>query len=272
MLGLMGVVAGAAIAGPSLAKSSGTQRVEPIGLQLYTVRDLLAADTPGTLATIAAAGYAEVETAGYADLTAIQFAVALKDAGLSAPSAHVPLQLIESEPENLIEAAHTVGHRYLVLPWLNEQQRDSLEQYRHIAAVLNKFGEQCAAAGIQLAYHNHDFEFVPIAGTLPYDLLLNECDAELVKFEMDLFWAVKAGVDPTAYFKAGPGRYPLCHVKDMNSAGEMVAVGDGDINFAALFEAGEAGGLKHYFVEHDNPTDALASIRSSINAVRAIRF
>jgi len=138
--------------------------------------------------------------------------------------------------------------------------------------VLNGFGATCAEHGIQLAYHNHDFEFAPIGGVVPYDLLLERCDAKLVKFEMDLFWAVKAGVDSAAYFHAHPGRFPLCHVKDMTENGDMVAVGDGRIDFATLFDAGTTGGLQHYFVEHDNPEEPLASIQRSFETVVAIRF
>jgi sugar phosphate isomerase/epimerase len=255
----------------SLRASEG-QKVARIGVQLYTLRSLMSTDVPGTLAAVAEAGFAEVETAGLAGLTPTRFGAALKDAGLQAPSAHVPLDAIESNPDELLELAEVLGHDYLVLPWLTEQQRSSLDQFRHIADVLNAFGEQCAGAGVQLAYHNHDFEFVAIDGRQPFDLLLERCDPELVKFEMDLFWAATAGVDASAYFRASPGRYPLCHVKDRTAAGEMVAVGDGDIDFVDHFRAGVTGGLQHYFVEHDNPADPLASISRSIATVRSIRF
>jgi sugar phosphate isomerase/epimerase len=257
---------------PGLLLAAGGRRVERIGVQLYTVRDLLAADPPGTLDAVAGMGYVEVETAGHAGLTPQEFAAALRNAGLVAPSAHLPLTDVESAPERLLEAAAVVGHRYLVVPWLAPELRETTDSYARVADVLNGFGATCAEHGIQLAYHNHDFEFAPIDGVAPFDLLLERCDAKLVKFEMDLFWAVKAGVDSAAYFRAWPGRFPLCHVKDMTAGGEMVAVGDGRIDFAALFDAGAAGGLEHYFVEHDNPQEPLASIRRSFAAVEAIRF
>jgi sugar phosphate isomerase/epimerase len=257
---------------PGLLFASEGRRIERIGVQLYTVRDLLAADPPGTLDAVAGMGYVEVETAGYAGLTPQAFAVTLKNAGLDAPSAHVPLTDIESAPERLLEAAAIVGHRYLVVPWLDPALRVSTDSYAQVAEVLNGFGEACAGQGIQLAYHNHDFEFAPFDDVVPYDLLLERCDPNLVKFELDLFWAAKAGADAAAYFRAWPGRFPLCHVKDMTAAGEMVAVGDGRIDFAALFDAGATGGLKHYFVEHDNPEEPLASIRRSFESVQAIRF
>jgi sugar phosphate isomerase/epimerase len=255
---------------PALAASDGGRRVERIGLQLYTVRGPLADDVPGTLAAVAAAGYTEVETAGYADLEPAAFAEALKQAGLAAPSAHVPLKRIESEPAPLLEEAARLGHRYLVLPFLMPWQRLSLDAYRGVADTLNAFGAQCAAAGIRLAYHNHDFEFEPIDGQRPYDLLLERCDPALVCFELDLYWASKAGADPAAYLRATPQRFRLCHVKDMDTDGEMTEVGKGTIDFAALFAAGT--GLEHYFVEHDKPDDPLASIRHSIATLRTLRY
>jgi len=272
MLRTVGLSALAVSALPSLLSAAGGRRVERIGVQLYTVRDVLAADPPGTLDAVASMGYVEVETAGYAGLTPQEFAAALRNAGLNAPSAHIPLTDVEAAPDRLLEAAAAVGHRYLVVPWLDPALRGSIDDYARVAEALNTFGEACADQGIQLGYHNHDFEFAPIDGVVPYDVLLERCDRNLVQFEMDLFWAAKAGADTVGYFHAWPGRFPMCHVKDMTAAGEMVAVGDGEIDFGALFDAGATGGLRHYFVEHDNPEDSLTSIRRSFEAVEAIRF
>lgn len=270
LLGWFGATAGAAMITPAHATNTGGLRVERIGLQLYTVRELLADDVPSTLAAVAAAGYTEVETAGYADMQPSAFAAALKQAGLAAPSAHVPLKRIESEPLQLLEEATRLGHRYLVLPFLMPWQRLSLDAYRGVADTLNAFGEQCTAAGIRLAYHNHDFEFETIDGQRPYDLLLERCDPTRVCFELDLYWASKAGADPAGLLRATPQRFRLCHVKDMDAEGEMTEVGKGVIDFAALFAAGT--GLEHYFVEHDRPGDPLASIRQSIASLRNLRY
>lgn len=270
LLGWIGAAAGAAVIAPVRATTVGGRGVERIGLQLYTVRELLADDVPGTLDAVAAAGYSEVETAGYADMQPTAFAAALKQAGLAAPSAHVPLKRIESEPVQLLEEATALGHRYLVLPFLMPWQRLSLDAYRSVADTLNAFGAQCASAGIRLAYHNHDFEFDAIDDQRPYDLLLERCDPALVCFELDLYWASTAGADPAGYLRAAPQRYRLCHVKDMDTAGKMTEVGKGTIDFAALFAAGT--GLEHYFVEHDKPEDPLASIQHSIATMRTLRF
>jgi sugar phosphate isomerase/epimerase len=245
------------------------RRIERVGVQLYTVRDLMAKDVAATLAAVAEAGYVEVETAGTGNLSAQQFVVALNNAGLSAPAAHVPLNLMADSPDLVLEAAQTIGYQYIVLPWLAPEHRNAAG-YRQAIDVLNRFGDQCQQAGVQLCYHNHDFEFDTLDGEIVFDVMLRECDRQLVKFELDLFWAAHANADAAAYLKSDPLRFPLCHVKDRNAAGEMVSVGKGNIDFPALFAAGS--GLQHYFVEHDQPQDSLASIRDSIQAVQKMRF
>ncbi len=238
---VVGVGAGLAMA-PKLMATT-LRKIERIGLQLYTVRDAMAKDVSATLAAVAEAGYLEVETAGTGDLSAEQFSTALGNTGLTAPSAHVLLNQMAEQPDALLATAETVGYKYLVLPWLAPEQR-TVSGYAQVIETLNRFGERCTRAGVQLCYHNHDFEFQPMGGELPYNLLLRECDAEFVRFELDLFWAVHAGVDPIAYLHADPERFPLCHVKDRNAAGEMVDVGQGNIDFPAMFSAGT--GLRHY--------------------------
>ena len=263
-LGLSGAVFGSA---PLLAASG--HPLGNIGLQLYTVRDQMAQDVERTLAAVAMAGYSEVETAGTGNLSADQFATALGKYGLSAPAAHIPITAIEQQPEQLLQTAQTIGYRYLVVPWLPQQLRNH-DGYARTAQTMNRFGRQCAAQGIQLAYHNHDFEFERLGEQTAFDFLLTNCDRDLVKFELDLFWAAHAGVDAAQILSDDPQRFPLCHVKDRNAAGEMVDVGAGEIDFAGLFKAGT--GLQHYFVEHDRPADSLASIKASIAALKMVRY
>jgi len=245
------------------------RRVEKIGLQLYTVRKQLAEDVHATLAAVAATGYREVETAGTANLTAEQFAAALQQYGLSAPAAHVPIQMLDAQPEALLDMALALGCRYLVVPFLPPEMRTN-EGYAGVIDTLNRFGEISAAEGITTCYHNHDFEFASTGGAMPFDVMLANCDRRLVQFELDLFWAAHAGVDAKAYLAADPERFPLCHVKDRTAQGEMTDVGAGVLDFAELFTAGT--GLRHYFVEHDNPADALQSIQASYRSLAALRF
>lgn len=248
---------------------AGKRRVERIGVQLYTLRAAMAKDAAATLAAVAAAGYAEVETAGTGSLTPAEFALALKRTGLTAPAAHVPINLVVDDPDSLLTLAQAVGHRYLVVPWIPPEMRTA-SGYAQLINALNTFGEQCAGEGLQLCYHNHDFEFERVDGEVAFDRLLRECDNDTVRFELDLFWVAHAGADGGAYLSASPERYPLCHVKDRDAEGNMVDVGQGEIDFPALFAAGS--GLQHYFVEHDRPTDALASVIGSLQAVKDMRF
>jgi len=251
----------AAMAFPSLGCTG--EKQEPLGIQLYTLRDEMAESVSGTLSHLAQIGYKEVEFAGYFDHDAKQMRRLLDENGLAAPSSHVSLQVLQSELEQTIEFAADIGHRYLVVPWLAEEQRQSIDQYRQTAETFNRLGEKCRAAGLQFAYHNHAFEFDMIDGQVPYDILLEETDPELVGMEMDVYWVSKAGHSPTRYLTDWPGRFPLCHIKDMLSDGSMVDVGDGEIDFPALFKFRDKGEFRHGFVEHDHPEDALQSARRS---------
>ena len=147
-----------------------------------------------------------------------------------------------------------------------------MEQYEALAETLNRAGEQCLETGVQLCYHNHDFEFTPIDGTLPYDLLLELTEPALLAMELDLFWICKAGLDPLDYFARYPGRFPLCHVKDMQSDGSMAAVGSGELGFANILTAARRAGVRHYFVEHDQPSDPMASVSESYQALMDLRI
>jgi len=225
------------------------------GIQLYTVRDSMAESVDATLAAIAAIGYREVEFAGYFDRSPVQVRTLLDDLGLVAPSGHMDGRSLRDDPSALLDTAAAVGHDYVVIAWLHPEDRDSIDDYKAWAQVFNRVGEQCQALGMRFAYHNHDFEFQAIGGTVPWDVLLAETDPELVDFELDMFWARKAGLDPVEVLSRAPGRYTMAHIKDMSPAGEMVDVGTGEIDYGAILATPEAANLKHLFVEHDNPAD-----------------
>jgi sugar phosphate isomerase/epimerase len=249
-------------AGKSLAK---------IGVQLYTVRSLMQKDFEGTLKKVAEAGYKELEFAGYYDRKPEEVKKLLDGLGLQAPSTHVPIEMLRDKLDTVIQTAKAVGHQYIVCPWLAPADR-TLEKYKAHAALFNKVGEACRKANIQFAYHNHDFEFETVDGKIPYDVLLAETDPKLVQMELDLFWIKKGGQDALAYFAKHPGRFPLCHVKDMTEDQKMVDVGQGKIDFAAIFAQSKQAGLKHYFVEHDNPADPLQSITASCRYLKSLKF
>jgi sugar phosphate isomerase/epimerase len=240
-----------------------------IGIQAYTVRSLMQRDVAGTLAALAAIGYREVELAGLYDKTAAGMRRLLDDAGLKAPSGHVAV--LTSDWSKIISDAQTLGQQFIVCPFTDQSDR-TVDGYKRNAEKYNQFGELTRKAGIQFAYHNHDFEFDTIDGVVPYDLLLKECDPKLVQMECDIFWMVKGGRDPIKYFAANPGRYPMVHAKDMTKAGDMVDVGRGAIDFASIFRHSDQAGLKHIFVEHDEPTAPLDDARVSYDYLRRLTY
>jgi len=251
------------------------------------LRDLMKQDFDGTLAKVAAIGYKEVEFAGYFDHSPKDVRAAVDRHGVTAPSAHIDYKSLGEKFPEVIEAAKVVGHEYLVNPWIEEEIRKQPDGWKHAAETFNRAGEACKKAGIQFAYHNHWFEFLPVNGKLPYDLLLTECDPNLVKMELDLCWITVGGQDPLKYFDRYPGRFPLVHVKDVkrvppvtaggaqdfgSSMKDMTEVGSGIIDWKKIFAQSDKAGIKHYFVEHDNPKKPLESIKKSYDYLASLRF
>jgi len=241
-------------------------RVKPIGLQLYTVRNEMEKDFEGSLTRVAQIGYKEVEFAGYFGRTPQQVKDLLKRNGLKSPSSHIGLNVFEEDLTKTIETGKILGQKYLICPSLPEPRRKTADDFKKLAELFNRLGAECKKAGMAFAYHNHDFEFRPIDGQLPYDLLLQNTDPKLVKMEMDLYWVVKAGQDPVQYFEKYPGRFALVHVKDMDTTPErgFAEVGRGNMDFKRIFGASKKAGIKHYVVEQDRtPGDAFNSIKIS---------
>ena len=257
---------------PFGAVSAQVRRVEEIGLQLYSLRREMADDFEGTLEQLAEIGFTEMEFAGYHGKTPAEVRNILDSFGLATPASHVPLQAIRDDLDREIETAVTLGQEYMVMPFLPENER-SLDSYRRVAELLNRAGEKTREAGITMGYHNHNFEFdIHEGGLIGYDILMSETEPELVTFEMDLFWAEDAGYDAKFFFLKYPGRFPMIHVKDRAGSGAMADVGRGYIDFQELFSYASKGGFRHYFIEHDNPTDGINSMAYSYNSVRNLRF
>lgn len=237
--------------------------LERIGLQLYTVRTLMETSVPLTLEMVAKIGYQEVEFAGYFGARPAQLRSWLDGLGLSTPSAHVPV--LDGNLDGLFDIAAELGHHYLVQASLPPQMQQSADAFRRAAAALNRAGEQARQRNLRVAYHNHDFEFSRRDDAVPYDILLQETDPELVTMELDLYWMTKGERDPLAYFHHHPGRFRLCHLKDMDQRGRMTEVGRGRIDFPTILNQQGKAGLRHFFVEHDHPPDPIASVRASFN-------
>lgn len=237
------------------------------GVQLYTLRAEMDRDLASTLRAVAAAGYRQVEFAGFFAHAPAQIRQLLEQNGLEAPASHFPLEQMESDFASVIAQAKALGSDYVVLAWLDERRRTPAD-YRSLVDKLNDWGRQCRDAGLRLAYHNHDFEFAKVGGFIPYQLLLDGTDPELVQFEMDIYWMHKAGQDPLAYFARYPGRFPLWHLKDSNEAGAMADVGQGVIDFARLLAHADQAGLKYGFVERDDAVEPWMSIQNSLIEVQ----
>ncbi|MEO7966704.1 MAG: sugar phosphate isomerase/epimerase, partial [Gemmatimonadaceae bacterium] len=241
------------------------------GLGLYTVRAEMEKSVEATLARIAKIGYREVEFAGYFGKSPAEIAAILKTNGLTSPSVHVPLADLRTKLDQALDAAATIGHKYIVCPYLDESERGAADNWRRVAADNNKAAEAAKKRGMEFAYHNHAFEFEPLTGTTGMSILLAEFDPKLVKFEMDLYWMTKAKQDPVAFFEKYPGRVPLVHVKDMATDGSFADVGTGTIDFARIFVHASQAGIKHYYVENDQPTDVFANITTSYAALRKLQ-
>lgn len=240
--------------------------VRPIGLQLYTVRTLMPTDFEGTLARIAQIGYTEVEFAGYFDHTPQQVREILRRHHLSAPGAHIGIEPLEGDWARAVADARTIGHKYLIVASIDDSRRRTVDDWRRIGDLFNRAGEASAREGVTLAYHNHEYEFRPVEGRLPLEVLLESTDPRWLKIEMDLYWIRKGGQDALAWFQRWPGRFPLVHVKDMTAEGRMVDVGAGAIDWAAIFAHRRQAGIQHYLVEHDMDEpggDPIATITNS---------
>jgi sugar phosphate isomerase/epimerase len=257
---------------PSMGALLPVGGLERIGLQLYTVRELMRQDLARTLERVAKIGYREVEFAGYFGETPARIRGLLDSVGLDAPSTHLSLRDLGPDLARSLDLAERIGHRYLVVPSLDPQDRRTLDDYRRVAAALDRAGEGAQARGLRVAYHNHDFELDPIGGVRPYDLLLRETDPALVHFEIDVYWMARGRADPVAYFERFPGRFHLCHLKDMDRAGDMADVGAGRLDFRAILRRREQAGLRHWYVEHDHPRSPLESVRASHRWLRDLRF
>jgi sugar phosphate isomerase/epimerase len=261
---------------PNQLESIGSNRLEHIGIQLYTVRGDMERDFEGTLKSIADIGYDQVEFAGYFDHSPAQVRALLDRLHLSAPSAHIGQpSALTKDWQKTIDDGKVMGHEYLIVAYVDEKDRRTLDDYRRFADLFNSAGETAKKAGVQLGYHNHDFEFSPLEGKLPYDLLLERTDPALVAMEMDLFWITKGGQNPLDYFDRFPGRFQAVHVKDMDRTPEqgMVDVGKGKIDFARIFAQQKKAGIRYYFVEHDDPKpSALGSAKASYEYLRQLKF
>lgn len=249
------------------------------GLALYTVREEMAKDPIATLKKVAETGYAYVEAAGYIEgkyyqMEPLEFKKSLMEIGLTPMSTHQPTVTLENA-DQLIADAKEAGFKYFVIPVppKGHYTRDPETRKRHmdgdlqpLVDMLNAIGKKCKDQGLQLLYHNHDFEYEKNKqGIVPIEYMIENSDPGFVNFQMDLYWVTKAGADPIAYFEKFPGRFKSWHVKDMNKEGHFAPVGTGTIDFKRILKEKKKSGMEFYMVEQDRnfETKALDAIKIS---------
>ncbi len=289
-LGILGVWAGSSYLTACRDIAKGKGPFANIGLQLYTLRDLLSQDPRSTIETVAKIGYSHVETFGlnidtdqFWGLTIDDLHKILEDNNLQSHSGHYDLSRYLSKNhsdkesvEKYIEVAHKLGQKYIIapVPPMFDLNKLGVEDYQYAAEQLNKAGEMAQKAGIKMGYHNHFWEFRSFPnGTKGLDILLAFTEPDLVAFELDIYWAEKSGINPVSYFNKFPGRFHLWHIKDMDRAyttsvvGEpydsmpldsisakevkFAEVGSGAIDYTTLIGSAGVAGLDYAFVEQD---------------------
>lgn len=265
------------------ALTANAQKKKDLGLQLYSLRELLPQDVKGTLQKVAQAGYTQVELYGFNiknqfwGLKPIEIKKILEEYQLKPISGHFNMTPYfedgsTAELKAAIDAAKILGLKYVTIPWIEPNRRNSAEDYKTIAKRLNYAGQLCKNAGLKLAYHNHDFEFIKYGNETGWDILLKNTDKKLVNFELDIYWVIRSGLQPYDLFKANPGRYVMWHIKDMDKADHTLnaEVGSGTIDYKAIFKQAKLSGMKYFFVEHESnyKPDMIGSITQSCNYMK----
>ena len=252
---------------------SEARNLKRIGVQLYTVRNEMEKDFDGTLKRISSLGYDELEFAGLFGRDPKTVRKTVEKLGMKIVGSHINSDKLKENPESLIDETKALGAKYMVLAWIPQEQRKTLDDWKNWIKLMNKVGEMSQKKGIQFIYHNHDFEFEKIENIVPFDLILEKIDRRFVKFEVDLYWLKLAGREPKDLFAKYPKGFPLSHVKDMSKNGTAMAdVGDGRINFAEIFAQSETSGMKYFFVEHDDTKTPFESLERSIKYLRSLKF
>lgn len=263
-------VTAAGTLGAVVLSQYGCKSVPGIGLQLYTIRDAMAIDVPGSLKKVSDIGYKYLELASYADgkfygYEPPEFKKLVNDLGMEILSSHTQVEgagVTLDNARKMAEDHAKLGVKYCLQPWIVEEMRTSLDSYRKMAANWNQIGLIMKEFGMQFGYHNHNFEFDTVEGKVPYfDVLLADLDKDLVTMELDLFWTTKAGQDPVEIIKKYPGRFQLFHMKDMftkeapffTTVGvtDFAPVGAGLINFKEILAVKDIAGMKYMVVEQD---------------------
>ncbi|KYH40769.1 MAG: xylose isomerase [Candidatus Bathyarchaeota archaeon B26-2] len=245
----------------------------PIALQLYSVREDCARDLPGTLEAVADMGYEGVEFAGYYGRSAEELRRMLDDLGLEVAGTHIGIgSLLGDELERTVEFNRTLGNRFLIVPGLPEEMRNSKAAWLKTARLMNEIAERLEE--MRVGYHNHAVEFQPLDGELPWDIFFGATVPEVV-MQLDTGNAMRGGVSPDGVLeilRRYPGRAVTVHLKEFSSTNERALIGEGEMKWKEFFSLCETiGGTKWYIVEQESYAyPPLECVRRCIDNLREI--
>jgi sugar phosphate isomerase/epimerase len=240
-----------------LSNEESKKRIKKFGIQLWSVRDAMAKDPKGVISTLAKNGYKLIESFDgekgmFWGMTAIEFKKLLADNNLQMKSAHCNLN---DNFEKKADAAKSIGMEYLIYPW--EGPSKTIDDYKKLANDFNAKGEYLKKMDLKLAFHNHDYTFNKLEGQFAQDVLMQNTEADLVDYQMDMYWVVTAGQDPIEWMKKYPNRFTLCHVKDRkknepsSNTSASCVLGTGQINYHKILSASKQLGMKYFVVEQE---------------------
>jgi sugar phosphate isomerase/epimerase len=258
-----------------------------IGLQLWSIRDVVQKNLIGTLSAVRKMGYREIEAAGYSEgkfygKSPAEFKKIIADLGLSMPSGHNMMTsadylgkgMLSDSMKQTIDACAEVGQKFVICPYMIDSDRNE-GKVKHLIEGFNAAGEACKKAGMVYGYHNHDFEFVKIGNKTMYEHILDGTDPKLVTMELDLYWSEKGGDSSVNLFKKYPGRFQLVHVKDMakTEQKETVEVGNGSINFQEIFKSAPMAGVSYFVVELEHyKTTPMEGVAIAYKNLKKLKF
>lgn len=295
------------LTGCSAVVSSNASIDRAWGVQLFSIPQMVAEDFPGTLDKLEEFGYREIEFFGPYPFSAqstidgwkalaermgitqnafygypvSEIKELLAEHNLSSPSAHLDIATMRTNMVPAMKELSSLGVKYVVIPALREEPKNSVDDYKRLADEFNLFGKQMNEFGLSFVYHNHGYEHAAKDGQVPMDILINNTDQATVKFELDIFWMQAAGASPVEYLEKYPGRFKLMHVKDAaeqvrftgdgSTAEEWMALfpkmadpGAGVFDIKAIVDAGIQSGVEHFFLERDLAPEPMATLRNSI--------
>jgi sugar phosphate isomerase/epimerase len=251
---------------------SGKNTQSLVGLQLYTVRDLAGKDFTGTLKKVAEIGYDAVEFAGYGGLTATDLKKLITELKLIPAGAHEAIDVLQKEIDKVIEFHKTLGTQYIVCPYMPDPwQKGGAAKYKEFAGLLETAGEKIKKAGLQLCYHNHNFEFRKEGEKYLLEFLYEACKADIVQAEVDAYWVKRAGLDPIKFLENHAGRVKLVHMKDMTADDkkDFAPVGTGSMDIKGIIQVSRKIGVDWFIVEQDRTNQpVLEAITISLKNMR----